>query len=229
MLRPRLALPLLATVLATPAMAADNVRLGMGLDPVISSFTLYYERYETGLAMGGNAVDTRIERLGFSFSQPLARHLYGDVDLGYLATFQDDHPVIGDNDLDGGYLGVSLTGSYPLGEVFALGSSLGYSYNWADGEVNGVETDISWGEARARAWTELRLPAARLRIGVQGQHLDGEMTYETAPTQTFTFDAGNSTGAFAGIDLYTSGAGRISLYGQTGDREGFTLGFAADY
>ncbi|HDP90484.1 MAG TPA: hypothetical protein ENN42_11115 [Thioalkalivibrio sp.] len=225
----RIALPLLAACLASPTALASDVRIGVGMDPTVSSFSLYYERYHTDFAMAGTSVETRIERLGISFGQALARYLSGDLDLGYLATFQDDHPVIGDNKLYGAYIGVNLQTRYPLTEVVGLGGSLGYTYNRADDTVNDVETEISWGEARARAWTEFRMPSARLRVGLQGQSVDGDMTWDTTPTQTFSFDGKTNTGAFAGIDLYTGGIGRISLYGQTGDRDGFTLSFAADY
>ena len=214
--------------LALPAAAPADTRYSVGYDPALSGFALYYDRYETDLRVEGSNVETRIEKLGISFTQYLAPNLSGDIELGYLATFQDDNPVTGDNKQYGEYLGLGLNAGIPLSPRMSLGGELDYAFNYADGDVNDVETEMSWREARARAYVDYDLGAARFRVGAQGQTLDGDLTFATTPSQTFVFDAADSTGAFAGIDLYVDN-GRVSLYGQTGDRDGFILSFAAEY
>ena len=228
MIRVRLAPPLACCLALAPLTAFSETGFEMGHDPVVTSFSMYYERYDTDLDIEGTDVETRIERLGITFTEQLSARLHGILDLGYLATFQNDNPVTANNDQTGQYLRLGLGTRIPLAQHFSLGGDIGYSFNYADGEVNDVESDISWREAQARAYLDFRLPAARFRIGGQAQDIDGEFDIDSTPSQSLVFEGSENTGTFAGVDLYVDG-GRISLYGHSGDRSGFSFAFAVDY
>ena len=224
----RLALPFTCCLVLAPVTAFSETRFEMADDPVVTSFGLYYDRYETDLDIEGTDVETRVERLGITFTEQLSRQIHGRIDLGYLATFQDDNPVTGNNDQTGQYLALGLGARLPLTQRISLGGDVGYSFNYADGEINDVETDISWREADARAYVDFRVPAARFRVGGHAQDIDGEFDIDSTPSQSLVFEGSENTGLFAGVDLYVD-RGRVSLYGHTGDRSGFSFAFAVDY
>ena len=218
---------LLVSTLPVGAIAAGDIRVGY--EDTVTGFSMDYANYDTDLVIQGAEVETDIEKLGVTFRQALGRNLSGDIELGYLATFQPANPFIGSNKQYGEFIGLALNGGIPLTQRLTLGGRIGYAFNRADGDIDTVETEMNWRETTALAYLTFRLPAVALTVGAHGQNLDGDLSYAGPPSETYTFDEATSTGAYAGLDLFVSGTGRISIYANSGDRSGFTLNFGVDY
>lgn len=200
--------------------------LGLPLQAEQLHFALYGQRDEMTLRAGAVDVDTRVGRLGVTFTGIYNPHLEASLDLGHAELTQSDNPATQGMSLYGQYGGVALRG-WPLRSTF-LEVWLGVDYTVlsVSGNNNGQETKVEWDDGGVAAGLVLHVGHVDLLAGVRQASLTGDEIASGTLHYTRSLSLEDEMSYWGGLDLYVDRTGTIGLRVSGGARPGIALRFA---
>lgn len=221
----RASLLLAAGIVAASAAAADE---GNRIDPP-SDFGLSINRSETDLDYPGDAVSTRINRIGVHWRERYAPLWLGLVG-GYSYVTQTGHPATAGLELAGYHAGVTFEATLyaTSGTRVTFGGE--YLYERVREETDGDDVALAWHIPSARLRAEWRwTPLLELYGGVRYDYLKGEERLHGTRRSTIDVEHGPEAAGMAGLQLHLDDGGYVTLEANGGAVRGVTLSFGRQF
>lgn len=220
--------PLLLPLVLAPATAAGATA------PPDSTADAYGEAFDLHLAVedvgvdyadGTRGGDLELGRLGITFSERLGSGLWGSIGGGAVGVRQAERPATDGIDPSGWFAGLDFAALWPAQGRLRFNGAARWRFVRADDADQGEQTELDWQRAELEGALVLRTsPRTRLRVGVTHLWLDGDESFDAAPTST-GFDVDEPWSGFIGLDLFTDAQRAIRLRARGGNPSGARVAF----
>lgn len=225
--RPRASLALGGlALLATGVVGADDA---YPLTDRPYDFSLYLSRAETDFDYAGQAVPTRISRIGIHWRERYAPFWIGLMG-GYSYVTQTQHAPTAGLELGGYHAGVSVETELYQTPTLGLSFDAGWLYERVDEHSNGDEIELAWRIPWARLLATWHVaPRVDVYGGIRYDAIDGEERLHGATRSTRDIERDADTAGIFGLELRLDENGYVRLEGYDSATRSVTLSFGRRY
>lgn len=192
-------------------------------------FSLYLSRAETDFDYAGQAVPTRVSRIGVHWRERYAPLWIGLIG-GYSYVTQSQHAPAAGLELGGYHAGFSVEAELYQTPTLGLTFDAGWLYERVDEQTNGDEVELAWRIPWARLLARWRVaPRADVYGGIRYDAIEGEERLRGAARSTRDIERDADTAAVIGIQLRLDANGYVMLEGYDSATRSVALSFGRRY
>lgn len=192
-------------------------------------FSLYFSQAETDFDYAGQAVPTRVSRIGVHWRERYAPLWIGLLG-GYSYVTQTQNAPTAGLELGGYHAGVSVEAALYQTPALGLTFDAGWLYERVDEQTNGDEVELAWRIPWARLLAHWRVaPRADVYAGLRYDAIDGEERQRGAARSTRDIERDADTAGIVGLELRLDDNGYVRLEGYDGATRSVALYFGRRY
>ena len=177
----------------------------------------------------GITIETRINRLTLQYAEPISAHIQGGVQLGHETITQTGNSLTEGFQPNGYFLGLMLTGRYPMSPDWLLAMSAAYTFNNLNDEQTLQQIRMDWHELGIDANLTYRYRSLSLLAGVGARVVDVDEIASGTVNSTRTFRQSSVGTVRLGLSFWVDPTGRIGIDVLRGARQSTTLIFERRY